>query len=264
MSFDFRLERVCPHYVFEERLSFEDDLQTIRPKQPFSNQFVSLRLNGFEAPPNHPRVGFRLIRDTQSTDPSARLIKLVQPRDSTDDLVEATYFTAAQNCRRCMGLRVEKDLQYNNLGNLRRVRDEEKLLQDIEKIVVTELGSNPFHPWFGTSILRLIGGKIQGAVYFRSRVGGEIRTALQNYDSVQKQQSERQLVTDQERYARILSLEILQNDFDPTAFEIDLTVQNREGALVELRKRLSIPGPQALLFNTPAGELEAQLFTRRF
>ena len=50
-------------------------------------------------------------------------------------------------------LRVEgNNLAINPDGSLRTVREGDKLGQDIIKAILTPLGSNPFHRWYGGTI----------------------------------------------------------------------------------------------------------------
>jgi hypothetical protein len=51
------------------------------------------------------------------------------------------------------------DLQLNNVNDLATVSGTEKLKQDINKILLTELGTNTLSPQYGTTLQSLIGSK---------------------------------------------------------------------------------------------------------
>jgi phage baseplate assembly protein W len=225
--------------------------------RPIANTQVELSINGFliEDPTNET-YGFVLVRDPTAVDKTTRMIQFRRIRKATDEIYEVTYYTRSTECRRCHGLKIENDFQYDSNGNLILVKNEEKLVQDIRKIVLTSLGSNPFHTWYGTSIPDLIGSKITNAGIVRSKIEGDIRTALNRYDDIQRKQIRalgnltNASVDARERFGQLLKLDVQQDFVEPTAYNITILFSNRSSELLTVNTTLSVPDPVKLMYPT--------------
>lgn len=254
MSTDLRIEQICTHLVVDEVSTLSSDLRTVTTLRPISNSQVELKINGFLVEDSGNVLnGFSLVRNANSVDPTARLLKFKKLRKATDEYYEVTYYTRSSECRRCMGLRVENDYRYTLDGQLETVEDEEKLMQEVKKIITTLITSNPFHTWYGTSIPSLIGSKLSNAGFIRTKVTNEINQALTRYSSIQKQQAQARpgSVTPGERFARLLQVSVEQDPTEPTAFNISLAFSNQKRETMTTSMAIKIPDPQSLVYNTP-------------
>jgi phage baseplate assembly protein W len=254
MTFDLRIEQVCTHLVVDEVLTLESDLRTIRTLRPIANAQVEVKINGFLVEdPSDATNGYVLVRDPRAIDPTARLLKFRSLRKATDEYYEVTYYTRASECRRCMGLRIENDYRYTLDGQLETVVEEEKLIQEVKKIVTTLVTSNPFHTWYGTSIPALIGGKISNAGFIRTKLMNEITVALTQYASLQRQQARLQegKVTPGERFSKLLQVQVDQDVTEPTAFNITIAFTNQKRETLVNQMTIRLPDPQSLVYNTP-------------
>ena len=259
MSFDLRIEQVCTHLVVDEVATLASDLRTVRTLRPIANAQVEMKVNGFLIEDaSDSRNGFVLVKDVNSVDPTARQLKFRKLRRATDEYYEVTYYTKSSECRRCMGLRVENDYRYTLDGTLETVVEEEKLMQDVKKIITTLVTSNPFHTWYGTSIPSLIGGKISNSGFIRTKVTNEITQALTRYASVQKQQARLQPVTAGERFVRLLQVSVEQDVTEPTAFNITIAFTNQRRQTMTTDMAIKIPDPQSLVYNTPQSSVVRQ------
>jgi len=257
MSFDLAIEQLCTHLVVDEVRSIDlSDLKTVRTLRPISSTAVEMKINGFLIEnPADPDVGFVLVRDETSIDPTARMIQFRKLRKATDEFYEVTYYTHASNCRRCQGLRVEQDYRYNDLGGIVAIRDEMKLIQDLKKIVLTQIGSNPFHTWYGTSIPGLIGSKIANAGFIRAKMSGDIQTALRRYMDIQRRQSRLQKVTAKEKLARVLEVVVTQDEYEPTAFNVKIAFVNQARDVLFVEQGIVLPAPESLVYYTASGDV---------
>lgn len=70
------------------------------------------------------------------------------------------------------------DLQFNMVNDLDTVEGIEKLKQDINKILLTERGTNTNFPLYGTALQTLIGNKVNFQV-LKAKVHDEVVSALQ-------------------------------------------------------------------------------------
>lgn len=113
------------------------------------------------------------------------------------------------------------DLKINNQdlviknGQLKQVTDSEKLIQDILKICLTAVGSNPLHPAYGSLISRtLIGNPSYSSVL--SQIGkAQLNTCLENLKSLQALQVKSfQRVSADEQIAAIIDISVYRSEVD--------------------------------------------------
>jgi phage baseplate assembly protein W len=122
---------------------------------------------------------------------------------------------------------ISGDLVLQN-GDLQTVTDTEKLIQDILKICLTDAGTNPLHPWYGSFISRtLVGNPNQTSML--AQIGkSQLNTALTNLQQLQNLQLQSfQRVSADEQLAAILDISVLQNQVNPTLFNITIQVLSK-------------------------------------
>jgi hypothetical protein len=116
------------------------------------------------------------------------------------------------------------DLVIKN-GLLQTVVDSEKLIQDILKISLTTAGSNPLHPWYGSFISRTIIGNPNYTSVLVQIAKSQLSTALQNLKDLQDIQVKSfQRVSADEQISAISDISIVQNQINPTLFDIRIDV----------------------------------------
>lgn len=194
--------------------------------------------------------GWTLVNDPNTlNDRPTRLIVFDQALKGFGEYVEINYSTVRQECRRCGGLGVENDWRYTTAGDTVEVRDEALLIQEIQKDFYTILGSNPFHPWYGTQLIETIGQKLTAGGFIQNLIVAEIYSAFNRWQTIKKQQEENvgQEVTDREYPYRLLSCVLQQSTQDPTVIFVNIVVQNRSGQQFDLTRGLKVPGPADLL-----------------
>ncbi len=122
---------------------------------------------------------------------------------------------------------INGDLVITN-GALRIVRDSEKLIQDILKMALTEAGSNPMFPWYGSYISRtLIGSALDVSVTFQI-AHSQLQNSLQNLKDLQQVQLKSgQKVTADEQINSILDISINRNSNDPRLFDVIIKVTSK-------------------------------------
>lgn len=117
---------------------------------------------------------------------------------------------------------INGDLVINN-GALRTVTDSEKLVQDILKICLTNVGSNPLYPGYGSFLSRTI---IGNAMYTSSIIQiakSQLNTCLTNLQSLQQTQVQsRQRVTADEQLAAITDIYVIRSTQDPRLFNVNI------------------------------------------
>lgn len=197
--------------------------------------------------------GWTLIGDPLTlSDRPTRMIVFDEPLLSAGDFVEISYTTVRQECRRCGGLGVENDWRYGNDGNTGEARDEALLIQEMQKLFYTLLGSNPFHPWYGTGLLETIGKKLSMSGLVQNLILADIQQSFNRWQSIKKQQENDagQRVSDREFPFQLLSVNLQQSTRDPTVIFVNITIQNRSFDPIVLERGLKLPLPYDLLGST--------------
>jgi len=184
--------------------------------------------------------GWDLVSDTNSIDPLARYIQFKDVLRSEDDIFELSYYTIRGVCRRCMGTGIENDLRHNIQGDVVLVGDQNLMLQEVNKIILTLKGSNVYHRWYGTSISTLVGSKLLGSSYTETQLVKEITDALNKYQQIKEQQSKYQPVTRAESLRRIVSIDVEQDNLELTAFNVSIVLESQAGELETFYTTLSI------------------------
>jgi phage baseplate assembly protein W len=115
------------------------------------------------------------------------------------------------------------DLVINN-GDLQTVQDSEKLIQDILKILLTDVGADPLQPAYGSFLARsVIGTAINNGALVQI-AKSQINTCLTNLQSLQKKQvAQMQKVSADEQLAAITGISVIRSTFDPRLFNVKVS-----------------------------------------
>jgi hypothetical protein len=196
--------------------------------------------------------GWSLVQDPNTlSDRPSRLIVFDRPLLGSLDYVEIDYATIQQECRRCGGIGIEYDWRDGRTGGGVAVIDESLLIQEVLKIVYTVRGSNPFHAWYGTSIIDSIGKKHRSIL--KNMIVAEINEAIRRWQDIKKQQESGrtgQEVTDKEFPFRLVGVNVQEDSSDPTVLAVTVTIQNRSGRSFSVERTLKVPEPEDLLGST--------------
>lgn len=123
---------------------------------------------------------------------------------------------------------VGRDLGFGPTKDLAIVENSEKLIQDVLKIVLTQIGSNPFFPWYGSPITRSLIGTAFEERFVSAVASNQLRTALETLQNLQKEQlKQSQIVTPQEQIAAVQNVIVERNVLDPRFYSVQLTVLNK-------------------------------------
>ena len=180
-----------------------------------------------------------IVKEENSFDQERKKIVFEEPLKSGDDIIEISYFTKRENCRRCQGLGIEDDIRHNQEGDPQFVRDEDLLLQEARKIVFTVKGSNVFYEWYGTNLVDSIGSKIsQRGDALQSQFITEISSVLDRYRQIKTQQSQIQPVSNRELLLKIRNVNVQQDNADPSVFRVQIELINRSNEVERLSKTI--------------------------
>lgn len=117
---------------------------------------------------------------------------------------------------------INGDLVIQN-GDLRTVTDSEKLIQDILKICLTNVGSNPLNPGYGSFLSRTIIGNPMYTSTIVQIAKTQLNTCLTGLQNLQKNQvKSRQRMTADEQLAAITDISVVRSTIDPRLFNVKI------------------------------------------
>jgi phage baseplate assembly protein W len=160
-------------------------------------------------------------------------------------IFKVTYTVPPSRCLRCGGTYVENDIRLDEGGQAILIQDENLLYQAALKILLTEKGSNPYQPWYGTQLKSRIGSKAISGV--AALISEDVRRALARMQSLQEEQAKYQQVTLKERLYSVKSVQVYPHAQDPTTYMIDVTVQNAAASQINLSIVFTVPSVVALM-----------------
>jgi hypothetical protein len=116
---------------------------------------------------------------------------------------------------------VDGDLKISSTGDLQKVENTDKLIQDIIKILTVPIGGNPFFPWYGSPISNSLVGNPLSFQFIGTLASSQLRGSLENLQKLQNAQvSTGQKVTPAELLAAIKEVSIQRNQIDPRYFRV--------------------------------------------
>lgn len=163
----------------------------------------------------------------------------------TNPVFKVTYTVPPQQCLRCRGSYVENDYRFDPQGQAILIKDENLLYQAALKIILTDRGSNPYNPWYGTQLRSRIGSKALAGV--SAVISEDIRQALARFQALQESQAKYQKVSYKERLYSVLAVNVRPHNQDPTTFLVEVIVQNASGEPVNLTTIFTVPSVIARL-----------------
>lgn len=238
MSFDLNIQRTCNHRVYRELVTLDDDRRSLRVSKPLAASAIDVFASNILVPSSL----YKIIDDPITIEVTRpRMIYLNNKWKAVEDYWEISYYTLSSFCPKCVGLNVLDDIQYNIKGDFLVIRDENLLLQNLEKFTVTEIQSNPFHTFIGTSLVKLLGSRITDTAFITNKVTQQITAALDVLKSLQEQYKlTGRAVTDGELLDIVENVTVRFDDEDPTILRADVTARAVSGQTVNYSQYLQI------------------------
>ncbi len=122
---------------------------------------------------------------------------------------------------------INGDLVIKN-GELKKVEDSEKLIQDILKICLTTVGSNPIHPWYGSYLSKSIIGTSLDSGILQQISKSQLSKSLENLQNLQNAQIKTyQRMSGDEQIGAILDILVLRNPIDYRLFDVKISALSK-------------------------------------
>lgn len=125
------------------------------------------------------------------------------------------------------------DLVLDNSGSLTTVVGNQKIRQDIVKILLTRLGENKFHPNYGSDIGSLRIGDALSKNMVESDMKRSVEQALRYLISLQKTQSRFQFLSSSEVILDIQNVGVERDSGDPRLYNIFISVLTQKLDVLE-------------------------------
>lgn len=133
---------------------------------------------------------------------------------------------------------VNGDIQIGAKGDMDIVFDNDKLRQDIIKILLTKLGENKFHPQYGSEIGALQIGQVVDKEFLELDLKSAVEGSLRKIISLQNDQRKKQILSPGEVIVDILDVSVFRDTIDPRLWNIFISVLTQK--LTTLTETLSI------------------------
>jgi len=131
------------------------------------------------------------------------------------------------------------DVRIEN-GDLSVVHDTNKLTQDLLKILITPLNSNPVNPWYGSNVgLALIGNTFD-LDFGIEAARAQASTAVDNLLRMQISQSQKQVLSPAESILSIKDIYVNTNATDRRLVELKVSVVSAALSVVDVRFTVSL------------------------
>ncbi len=116
------------------------------------------------------------------------------------------------------------DLVLDASGSLSIVSGNQKIRQDIVKILLTKLGENRFHPNYGSEVGMLKIGEAINKEMLESDLKRSVEQAIRYLISLQKQQSRLQVLSTSEVILEIQNISAERDSADPRLYNIFISI----------------------------------------
>jgi hypothetical protein len=113
-------------------------------------------------------------------------------------------------------------------GDVEKVENTEKLIQDILKIAITPMNSNKFHPAYGSLVSKTLIGNILPAGFLVDSATSQLQNCITTLQKQQQEQMKFQAVSGAEQIAAIKQIKIERNQTDPRYFQVLISVLSRD------------------------------------
>lgn len=122
---------------------------------------------------------------------------------------------------------------FNSNGSLERLFNEDKLKQDIIKVLLTSQGDVKLHPWYGSPLGERVIGKVLPFNILESEVAEAVNFALNNLMKLQSLQlRDGQYLTPNEQISQIVNIKVQRSMYDSRQYNIVIDVTTKKGSVI--------------------------------
>jgi hypothetical protein len=134
------------------------------------------------------------------------------------------------------------DLVVDSTGDLKKVENKDKLIQDLLKICTTPKGSKRKYPFYGSLITNSLIGSAFPEDFINTYASSQLKDSLQSLIDMQGLQQRFQYMSPQESIAALREVSINRFTGDPRYFLIYISVINKAFDRVDAQFELNTTG----------------------
>lgn len=125
------------------------------------------------------------------------------------------------------------DIVFNTSGSPKFVFDDNKLKQDVVKILLTPVGSNRLYPWYGSPLSDKVVGKVLDKKVLDLEIQNAIMYAINNLIELQKlQMKDGQYLSPGEVIAQVKDIIFEPNANDARQLNVLIEIATRRGDII--------------------------------
>lgn len=123
---------------------------------------------------------------------------------------------------------VRGDLAIEPAGDVATVFGNDKLRQDIIKILLTKPGENKFFPGYGSAVGMLEIGSVPDPEFVVDDLETSVESAINKLMSIQRRQSKKQFLSPGEIIVEVFDIKAERDQTDPRVYNVFISVLTQE------------------------------------
>lgn len=128
---------------------------------------------------------------------------------------------------------INGDLAISNSGSVETVNQNSKIIQDIKKLLLTDIGSNKYHPNYGSPIGSGSIGDFQDEDFMKMNMKNSIEKSIKRLINLQRNQMRYQYVSPAETIMYIKNIMVFRDAADPRMWSIFVSVVAQDLSEIE-------------------------------
>jgi phage baseplate assembly protein W len=128
---------------------------------------------------------------------------------------------------------VNGDLSISNSGSVETVNQNNKIIQDIKKLLLTDLGDNKYHPNYGSPLGSGSIGSSQDEEFMKMNMKNSIENSIKRLINLQRNQMRYQYVSPAETIMYIKNIQVFRDAADPRMWSVFVSVVAQDLSQVE-------------------------------
>ena len=133
---------------------------------------------------------------------------------------------------------INGDLSITNSGSIDTVNQTNKIMQDIKKLLLTDLGDNKYHPNYGSPLGAGSIGDYQDDSFLKINIKNSIEKSINRLVSLQRNQMKFQYVSPSETIMYIKKIDVFRDMADPRMWSVFISVVTQD--LSEVSQSITI------------------------
>ena len=125
------------------------------------------------------------------------------------------------------------DIVLDDSGSLSLVSGNQKIRQDIVKILLTNFGDNKFHPKYGSNVAALKIGEVADQKIIEMDIKRSAEEAIRNLISLQRSQARSQYLSVSETIVDISNISTERDTDDPRLYNIYISVLTQKLDIID-------------------------------